>query len=139
MRAALAALLFAACAACAEPARPVAVPRQPPPAVKPEKPREAPLPGLVRDPFLTPAEESPLAPAEKSRPAPRAAPLHLEALVVPPDGRGKVAIINGRPYAEGERVGEEVLQTIAVDRIVLISAAGARRTVRFDDAGPPQR
>ncbi len=50
-----------------------------------------------------------------------------------------MAIFNGRPYAEGERVGEEVLQTIAVDRIVLISAAGARRTVRFDDARSPQR
>ena len=102
MKAALAALFLAA---CAEPARPSSVARPQPPLVKPEGPRDPPLPKLLRDPFLTPAEEAQLAPT--ARPAPKAARLHLEALVVPPDGRGKVAIINGRPYAEGERVGDE--------------------------------
>lgn len=127
MKAALAALLLVACEG---PARPGVVARPPPPPIKPDPPREAPLPKLLRDPFF-PVEEAP--PARAARPAPKSAPLRLEALVVPPDGRGKVAIINGRPYAEGERVGEEVLKTIAVDHIELLSPAGARRTVRFDE------
>ncbi|TMA26871.1 MAG: hypothetical protein E6J78_12225 [Deltaproteobacteria bacterium] len=111
-------------------------PRQlPPPAAAPAPRPARMLPKLLRDPFLTPAEEAALTRVPEPPKAVRAA-LRVEALVVPSDGRRKVAIVNGHAYAEGERIGEETLAVIAADHIELVSPAGMRRTLSFDEGAP---
>jgi hypothetical protein len=131
------AILVAVLRFALDPPRPQRPRQLPPPAAVPASPRPAEaLPKLLRDPFLSPAEEAALArgtePSRAVRPPVRPT-LRVEALVVPSDGRSKVAIVNGRPYAEGERIGEETLAVISADHIELVSPAGARRTLSFDE------
>lgn len=124
----------------ASPRRPVARPKTAAAPASDGAPR-APtleLPPLARDPFLTPEEEEalnrPEPPPRPVRRAKKAAPaeLRLEALIVPDDGRRKIAIVNGRPFAEGERIGDEELVSIGRDHIELVSATGVHRRVEFD-------
>jgi hypothetical protein len=124
-------------AACAEAPAPFAAPEQPPAAAKVVR-ASAPLPHLIRDPFLTPAEEAALShPAARPPQKARASTLRLEALVLPSDGRSKLAIVSGRSYAEGEQIGVETLHSIKADRIELISPDGRRRTLRFESTDAP--
>jgi hypothetical protein len=112
-----------------------AVPQDPPPATASV---------LLRDPFLTPEEEAELARPPEPPPAPARkvvrTEVRLEALIVPDDGRRKVAVVNGHPFAEGERIGGEQLVAIGSDHIELVSPKGVRRRIYFDkrrtDAAP---
>jgi hypothetical protein len=95
------------------------------------------LPALSRDPFLTPEEEAALSrppetPAPPSRPKAPRPELRLEALIVPDDGSRKVAIVNGLPFAEGERIGDEELAAIERDHVDLVSPNGVRRRLHFE-------
>ena len=109
-------------------------------AIPAKGPSPAGIPALSRDPFLTPEEEAAL-----TRPDPPPRPpakvvrsrLRLEAVIVPDDGRRKVAVVNGHPFVEGERIGDEELAAIESDHIDLLSPRGVRRRIYFEKGRAP--